>query len=302
MEHGIFEYKDINETNNLFNSYHSLQSENSEGTALAILFRLLLGTLSVNYDDETYNQTQNFFIIGAPIFARNHFDQIIIRLFNQEEDGMDTTELRIRRINELFFGRIAEINSDRIYNQMLHEFSMGFLKLENSPLACFVHLYRLLESISYCFPLLYLSASNDFKGTYAYLKEFLTEGKGELKFFESFQKKILNYDENVEAQIEISVLSHSLIQFIHALCQQEKNNNIFIDIPNSLIRMTYKDIIGFSISIRNRFFHGKSGGRDNFYSNKYDPNDLFELINPYLINMISYIFSRILETHATFFI
>src|SRR5690606_30127887 len=97
------------------------------------------------------------------------------------------------------------------YTLLLEEFCSYFIsKQRNSFTKGFLHLYRIIEFISYSFPLIYSSYSRDYYGTFNQLKNYFSE-KNELSFFDSFIKKVL--DETLldsELEFDFSMLDSYL--------------------------------------------------------------------------------------------
>ena len=300
MDAGVFSYIDGNqEIAAEFQSIDGLALSNG-CNSFTVLFRLLLGTVRIscpNYDNVF--QSKNLLKLGMP---ENNTEGVYTTLISSFgfEDASGNTVLDYCKIHDTFKSPMANVNSSRIFTQMLHEFSMYFVTEEISSIAAFSFLYRSLESIAYCFPLLYVSNSKDFFGTFETIKGFFNNSqKGELKFFRSFIEKIMYDDSNINASVDIEYEPQTppaLITCLETLQKQDlKATTVSVDQSNFRISMRYKDIISYAIVVRNHFFHALQTERDNFRSNQFDPTDIFSKINKPLANVIAYIFLKIVE-------
>lgn len=307
MNLGMFSYTERDEYADFFKELESLSFDN-EITSFAVLTRLLLGNISIfNRKHGEVNQQKNYLILGLPTATLTQTKELLANLFAEDDLAKLKLEPTQKSIFNTFSGQSAHINSKRVFSQMLHEFSMYFIYQQYPAISSFAYLYRLLEMMSYCFPLLYVSCSNDFKGTYNALREYMSDNKkGELKFFETFLKKIFEGDTNVDVRIDLPIGSedpeadNKLLTFVSQIITQDlKNSGIETQMDNSIVSLRYIDVVSLSITLRNRFFHNLYGdGRDNFHSNSYDADIIFDAINPCFANILAYIFYKIIEVQV----
>lgn len=166
-----------------------------------------------------------------------------------------------------------------------------------------------METISYAFPLIYASKTDDFIGTYNYLKDFLTgnRDKGELGFFKSFIKIIFNGDPLSESSISIDIVVDSeevdereSLQrvFFNSFRKACPDVNIYsadTEEPRK-ISVKFSDYSSFIINLRNRFFHLFSSGQPNLLSDDIiDADFFFKLVNKPTAYWISLVLLEILK-------
>jgi hypothetical protein len=146
----------------------------------AALIRLLLGSVEIQHKSvrKKLNQRRNYAVLGGPATSVTKPDGLKKLLSAR---GIDSDELdRYLR---------KTLKQRAFYKDVLLELCHYFINAsQGASVVAFLHLYRFLERISYSFPMSYAAATDDFKGSFQALREFLKGGTetGELKFFESF--------------------------------------------------------------------------------------------------------------------
>lgn len=183
-----------------------------------------------------------------------------------------------------------------MFSKLLFEFSNFFYqKQKYSSIAAFVHLYRCIEYISYCFPLVYTSKAGDYKGTYDALKSFFSEEqKSELKFFKVFQNTlvdatILNLQLSIDIKAPDANMRNEFERILDDLC---------IGIPHSInsgsLTINYANLFDLIISLRNRYFHMLAGdNKKNIDTIKANMDYLFDSVNDHIANWIAFIYFEI---------
>jgi hypothetical protein len=288
-----------------FNEHTSNLSVTVNSTPKVILLRGLVGSLKIRHKFTQYefDQTIDYFDIG------------------NVNGGVDPVErLRLYLAQELSDEDLGKIFKDRkflhqnhnFFQSLTNEFS-NFYYYENkqSHTTAFAYLYRILETISYAFPLIYASKTDDFIGTYNYLKDFLAgnRDKGELGFFKSFVKVIFEGDPLSEAEASISidiVVDREDVQereklqrvFFNSFRKACPDNNIYsadTEEPRK-ISVKFSEYSSFIINLRNRFFHLFSSGQPNLQSDDIiDADYFFKLVNRPTTYWISLVLLEILK-------
>lgn len=192
----------------------------------------------------------------------------------------------------------ADRKNEFVYSHILNELSFYFIRNKNSAIEGFVHLYRMLEFMSFCFPMMYSSISLDYKGSYDSLQKFFLGDKaGELKFFKRFintlfedESFIMNYTYEQYIDVDdVSKVDIELKKIIRPDC---------FNISDNIIEFKFCDVIDIFTTIRNRYFHMLVGkGKENFYDISYDKSKLFEGLNPAFLSWLIQIFTAI-EQHG----
>lgn len=253
----------------------------------ALLFRLLLGTINIsnNYDMFKIKQRINYAQLGTKTVGRLSALSIgdcQIPLLDNKDNF--TKYMKRNRTNH------------EIYDKLLFEFSNYFYqKSKDSNIAAFVHLYRCIEFISYTFPLVYASKSNNYHGTYKALKSFFSEEqKSELKFFKAFQKSLIDESIlNLQLVLDIITPDEEMGNRINAILRDVCFGLHSTDNGTS-ISINYGSLFDFIITLRNRYFHMLTGsGNRNIDDTSICIEYLFKSINDHVANWIAYIYYEI---------
>jgi len=252
----------------------------------ALLFRLLLGTINITHNHEKIiiKQRANYSILGIEqntvLSSRNI--QNCLGALNQVE-SVNTYFKRNRK------------NTD-VFEQVLLEFTNYFFQRDKGAhTTAFVHLYRCIEYMSYCFPLIYASKTQDYSGTYKSLKNFLSgEQKSELKFFKAFQATLMG-SSFLNSKIHLDIVSPTsdmkdiFNEIIRELCR----GNIDSD-SGGVITIKYEAFFDFIINLRNRYFHFMTGtNMKNISSKDISMDYFFKSVNEQIANWISLIYFEI---------
>ncbi|KAB7728022.1 hypothetical protein F5984_19905 [Rudanella paleaurantiibacter] len=181
-------------------------------------------------------------------------------------------------------------------NNELCNFYYHFHK-DNHTLA-FLHLYRVLEYVSYSFPVIYASRTKDFAKSFNELKKLFAGDKdqGELKVFNTFIAHVLASEKDYNSlTIDINITANNeynaskIYETIKKICDK----SIFDEqscIDGSKLVVKFPQFSSFIITVRNRFFHLKNSQDVNMKSTDIvDSDHFFSLINrqcAYFIGLI----------------
>ncbi|CAH0254907.1 hypothetical protein [Stenotrophomonas lactitubi] len=188
---------------------------------------------------------------------------------------------------------IAEtiVDNRRLFSDILSELSNYYCaSAAGSHAAAFVYLYRTLERISFSVPLLYCATSSDFYGTFEDLKKLFDEGaKGDL----SLLRKLISQGRFIDRTVVDTTVTLDLStspygeKFYHAIVSRFDDT----DSSDSVLRqisMKFGSVQGFTETVRNRFFHFRTGdGRNNMSTRDLvDVDQFFQYVNPVVENFI----------------
>jgi hypothetical protein len=256
----------------------------------AALIRLLTGTVNIRCN-----------LSGVLIKQRTNYSQLIY--FRNGRISSNTIKKAIRpyKLKDLDKYLIKRRTSNlRFYRELFIEFSNYFLRRqENNQIAAFLHLYRILESCAFSFPLIWASRANDYEGTFKKLREYFNSpDTGELRVFKRF------IDDMVDSAI-LNTQAQLVIISIHPDWQRSYYDTLFRNIDqgdivsytaNSDITIKCGCLTGLLINIRNKYFHFLTGQGNNFNSDDIaEPNEFFSIVNEILANWLSIIFFEILD-------
>ncbi len=267
----------------------------------AVIFRLLAGSAKIEH-------TSSGNIIEPEIF---YFD-----LSSEKNDNF--YEKITENISPFSFTNLDEYFTTNLgrnytfYSELFHEFSCYFYQtseFRKNFTGGFLHLYRILESISYVFPMIWASKAKDgYYGTFETLKSFFNDPtRGEMKAFKMFLENFMSEE---ELDIPFTIVVHSSnsnwARLYYKTLKQNINEGDILDSQDPLdtdnsfpeniyIKVKAKALIDILINFRNKYFHFLSG-RDNCFriNDIVDPDEFFCLINEQLVTWIAYIFRKIL--------
>ncbi|WGY47019.1 hypothetical protein [Vibrio sp. ABG19] len=273
-----FSYKD-NLPLRVFNSLpENLKISGDKDAEILLILRLLSGNVELlhKYKNKTVKSRVNYFSSDLSSFKnwKTEFPSYI-------SDDIKSDDLA------LFINNTKYINRN-FYSVILSEISQFiFHKDRKSHTSAFIYIYRILEKISYAFPLIYTSKTQDFQKSFNVLKELMVgdSEKKELGFFKVFIKTLYREDSISDTSVDIEFLASDndvksqMFREVKSVIPSEAIHGD-TDEPDKL-SIKYCEMGSFIINIRNRFFHNLNGGAKNIESNKIvDSDELFSFINP----------------------
>ncbi|MFI7866786.1 hypothetical protein [Ectopseudomonas khazarica] len=252
---------------------------------LLILLRLLSGNLGVLLGEKKILQKVNYFSPDLTAFGS---------MWAKKFPPLLGEDLTIEDVDE--YVRIKKFANKPFYREILYEALNFFVhQKRGAHTSAFIYLYRLLERVSYCFPLIYVSMTDDFKRTYNVIKSFFgdSKDKDELGFFKTFIDTIFKNDAILDTTVDFDFFvsgqdsggGEKLCSVVKGLLGQDfKKDGLLGD---SSISVEYGNVGRFIITIRNGFFHNLSR-KNNINSEELrDSDNLFRLINDRCLYWIS---------------
>lgn len=249
-----------------------------------LLIRLLTGNLDIycNKDELDLEQRLNFYVIPSSIQSLNENLGAYFDVTNQELSNSINASANRTLYKEVFF-----------------EFCSYFFatQKENNETA-FIHIYRILERISYAFPLIWASKQSDYYGTFDKLKKFFeNKDAKELNAFKMFLSSFLG-STLLSVNSEINLLSvhdgwkalhyQSLMSVIGVNKDGVSNAESFLENEKVVIKNSL--VMDLIVNVRNKYFHALTGKDHSFTSEHLIcPNEFFESINSVCINWLAFI-------------
>lgn len=271
------------------------------------ILRIIMGGVSITNNDVgiTCDLTTNYLSL---YYA---FDELKSPEGNLSEILNDSIELP--DLEKFFFDRRYSLKNKDFFNRLENEFCNFLLyQSKENYTTAFIFLYRILEVISFSFPLIYASKTYDFKHTYGKLKEIFSinsgNSTGELGFLKSAIKVMFEGSELLETSIDIDLDDEfEKNEKIYKALKSVIDNKIFHTdtIENSKLSICFGDVSSFIITLRNRFFHLFNRGDKNLESIEIiDPDYLFSKINKPVFTWICVVYLEInkflLEEHEKY--
>ena len=270
------------------------QLKNDTISPCGVLLELVMGKIIIlnKHGEYLHDQSINFTRLPADFQNIDSYEE-----FN-EVFNTDLLDEVCGNICNRFM--IHDRKNNFVYEHILNELSQYFVVNSVSSCEGFVHLYRVLEFMSYSFPLIYASKSKDYRGTYDSLKKLMNGEKGgELKFFNKFLQELFRNDIAYQFEYEVYIDSDNITELTKEF-QEIFKVDIFTFEGNTLM-FKFKNIMELFLEIRNRYFHMLLGqGRNNFLNLDYDKNDLFNSLNPIFVNWLVIIFVKIIQHSLEF--
>jgi hypothetical protein len=258
---------------------------------LLLILRLLSGNVKLvhNYSGSVIKSRVNYF--SGDLVQVDNWKREFPVLFSEDTTAEDLS---------LFIQNTKYVNHS-FYSAILAEISQFILHASRgSHTSAFIYVYRILEKVSYAFPLIYASKTQDFLKSFGLLKNLMVGDaeKKELGFFKSFINMLYKDDSISDTSIDIKINSHEPLvreQMYKSLKEVIDNSIIHEDsIEYDMLAIKYTDMGSFIINVRNRFFHNLNGGAKNIESEKIvDSDELFGFINPMAMHWIAMVLLEI---------
>lgn len=260
---------------------------------ILLVLRLLSGNVELthNYTNKKIKSRKNYFSSDLAPFA--NWNTEFPAYFSDSTSSEDLA---------LFIDNTKYVNR-KFYSVILSEVSQFiFHTNRKSHTSAFIYIYRILEKISYAFPLIYTSKTQDFQQSFNKLKE-LMKGDGEKKelgFFKTFIDMLYSDDSISDTSVDIRFsVSDSNVknQMFQEVKRVTSNDAIHGDTDEpDMLSIKYCEMGSFIISVRNKFFHNLNGGAKNIESNKIvDSDKLFSFINPMAMYWIAMVLLEVVS-------
>lgn len=261
--------------------------KSAENSFQYLLVRLLTGEIKIKKGSTLVQQSVDYSTLPQSPQTRSPADAFIDFLSSANIGGSAQR-----------FVKVTVGDNREFFREILAEFSNYFLQTQRTNhTTAFIHIYRILERISYSVPLLYCSTQKDFFGTFNDLKSlFKDDVSGELGLFKKFLAQGRFIDRiKLDAtssiyltsanghQDEFFSLTDRLYQHFHST-----------DAAGHHIEIKFSNIPSFLMTIRNRIFHARTGdGQSNVKMQEIlDTDEYFACLNPIFCNFLAIVILR----------
>jgi hypothetical protein len=304
----LFEFYEESGNDSILQKYPELRIDKSPDFYL--ILRGLIGSLKIKqvFRNETFEQSINYLDQTYELKSVNEvekkeieegFPEALQILFSElRKKCKSNLEVLPQYISDSF--AIKDI-SDAISNIHLKRRNKDFFEALNNEFCnfyyythkenhtiAFLHLYRILEYVSYSFPVIYAASTKDFSKSFDSLKGLFSGDKdqGELKVFKFFIQKVMSIEKNYDVlTIDINITSEfedyneRIYKTLKSICDKSIFDD-FKDIQNKRLAIKFSEFSSFIITIRNRFFHLKNSQDNNIRSiDIVDSDFFFNIIN-----------------------
>lgn len=283
---------------NAFNEHTSNLCVTINPTPKVILLRGLIGSIKLKHTitQREFEQTTDYFDLMKVNSHENPLDRLKKYIANElstDDLGKIFKDKKFLHQNQSFF--------DRLNNEFSNYY---YYDNKQSHTTAFAYLYRILETISYAFPLIYAAKTDDFKGTYNFLKDCISgnKDKGELGFFKSFIKVVFENDPLFESSITINIdaesedIQQSFFNSFMKACPDPSTYDATDHEEPRKLSVKFSEYSSFIICLRNKFFHLFNSGQPNLQSDDIlDADHFFKLVNKQTTYWISLVLLEILK-------
>ena len=268
----------------------SLQIATTPTYYKSLILRLLTGTLDI--------ECQKTKLV---IQQRNNYSTLVFTANSRafKHSLMSAIPCNLRKYDAHIRGSVR--NNFSLYRDIYFEFcGYFFLKETENDLGAFVHLYRILERIAYCLPLMWASTAQDYKKSFDTLKKYFSDPKvGERKVLTKFIADFIAVEEReTRATLNItSVHTDWQTRYYNSLYMMVKDSPHFLEsTPDSQIIIHFEALIDLVITCRNRYFHALTG-QDEFFDVEQvvDGNEFFSILNETLANWLAFLIFKIFD-------
>ncbi|HDZ09188.1 hypothetical protein [Pseudohongiella sp.] len=270
-----------------------LKIKESRNPELLLILRLLSGNviLTHNYSDTIIKSRKNYFHSDLSRFR--NWGRDFPRLLSEDTTAEDLA----------IFINNTKFTNNKFYEAILSEISHFLLQERKaSHTSAFIFLYRILEKVSYAFPLIYASKTQDFMRSFNQLRNLMTgdSEKKELGFFKKFAVTLYEGDSIAQTSVDIKfdVANDLVRQQMFRSVKEAIDLGILHEDTTEFekISINYCDMGSFIIHIRNRFFHNQSIVPNNIKSNRIvDSDTFFSFINPVAMYWLSLVLLQIMS-------
>jgi hypothetical protein len=188
------------------------------------------------------------------------------------------------------------------YHNLLQELTFYFYySNQNQFQAAFVNLYRILEYVSYTFPLMHSSHFGNYLGSFEAFRSYFTDAKtSEINFFDKFITRLfrgtaylgITSDFNF-SNVDV-IIADNCYDALHSLMRPA--DWIVADRANHNLSIENKNMIKLFKNTRNKYFHFAVGGQRNLQNTDLkDPDFFFQCINAKYLNWISFIYANVVK-------
>ncbi len=285
---------------------------------LVLMDNINLNNINPNIDN-FLNSMSSFkeFLIEESIITeevKSNFLNLKEKLTSLREDREDTelnfdefiyNEFSIEKGKNEFLKKYFNFisrNNKQFQEVILFETTMCLVKLYNSPITAFLHLYRILELMTFNVPLVYTSKQSSYIGAYNDLRKFFSQKGQEFVFFKKFletlfKDEIIILDQEFSFEINSNDIETIKKDITKIYPLEEKNViNWDFEIINGIgkCKISFKNVIDLVVNIRNRYFHLNDGsGQPNIKNKTYELDQVLLNLNHVIINCFAIILLNI---------
>jgi len=208
-----------------------------------------------------------------------------------------------RRELEAFFKNNLSKNIQfhkNIYDELLS--AIGYLENSN-PIVCFLYIYRLIEQIALCLPMVSLIDKSSFQFTFNEYKKLIENtAKSDLSVLKKYSENILDPSiGDVPIKFDFTNTSNPLqnVNLIIDFIPQKIRPIVVVANSSTSVEIKLKHIHIFIISFRNEYFHYLFHEKNINFSTLEYPEEFLSICNPIYLNYFSHLYLDLLKSEIS---
>lgn len=227
----------------------------------------------------------DFMLIPHQVVAKRSIAQAASKFPNYTRKQLDT------------FFRSANVKNMVIHKNICNELKNLFgYKVEGNNIGCFLHIYRIIEQIALCLPMVSIINKGGFNNTFSEFKGLIEGGaKSDLAVLKKYSRNHL--DSSIASSVAKFSFSRTCNpqQNVSVVKRFFKAEDIVSETVDS-IEIKYKHLDTLIIGFRNQFFHYLFHEKNLSMTDLDCPDEFLEVCNPIFINYFAFLYRELLES------
>lgn len=199
-----------------------------------------------------------------------------------------------RKELDRFFGQAATKNYP-LHRNIFGETTNAYGHYINkNQISCFVHIYRTIEQIALCLPIISIINKSGIQNTFSEFRQLIdVKAKSDLSVLKRYTREHL--DKTVADQTVIFDFSNSIRpkQNVEVL---KRFADEIVNSTNSSVEIKYKHIDSVIIGFRNQFFHFLPFEKNLSITDISSPDEFLKICNPIFMNFFGYLYYEFISS------
>lgn len=233
-------------------------------------------------------QRKNFLVLGSPT-VRVRTDTGVGMALLRLGVGWKSVDKHLKR----------SLIHQAYYKEILAELVQFFIRsTQDEHTLAFLHSYRLLERISFVFPLLFAVRSANYTNAFSALKEYFKGGvDSELGLMRKFQDgSIDTSSKDAPCELDFGSLDASVSRSCFDVARRcVPDGDVLSDVA-PVLEIKSQALLALLINLRNRYFHYSVSKAANISTSEVgDSDDFFGVVNGALLNWLGVLYLAVLN-------
>ncbi len=202
-----------------------------------------------------------------------------------------------RRELDRFFNQSATKNYS-LHKNIFHETTNAYgHHLNENHISCFVHIYRTIEQIALCLPIISIINKSGIQNTFSEFRQlFDIKAKSDLSVLKKYTRDYLDKtvaDQTVIFDFSTTTRPRQNVEVLKKFAEEVVNTT------NSSIEVKYKHLDSIIVGFRNQFFHYLPFEKNLSITDISSPDDFLKVCNPIFMNFLGYLYYEFLSSELT---